>query len=176
MPILKLIKHDITLYCVLFHWCCDEEKETFLSVVSAFIKKRHRKPVLHLQNEALSSPVYRCRMCFMLQAHHSPCVCAVTSRRCNNTFCSCLEEQKSGSHSTLLQCTPKNLRVRSKHFYSENSVSIPSFFIITCVYKRSPGNILGPLIPSIIHIMRKQSCPGTGRSRFSIITVAIILP
>lgn len=152
-------------------------REENISQCHVFLhKKRHRKQMLHLWNEALNSPVYWCGMYFMLCAHHSPCVCAVISKRCDNTFCFCLEEQKSGSHSTLLQRALKSLTVGRRHFYSESGVSVPSFFIITCVYNRSPGKVLGPPIPSIIHIMRNQSCPVTERSGFSIITVAIILP
>jgi len=139
-------------------------------------KKRHRTQMVHLWNETLNSPVYWCRMYFMLCAHHLPCVCAVISKRCNSTFCSFLEEQKRGSHSTLLQHALKSLMAESRHFYSESGVSIPSCFIITYVYNRSPGNVFGPLIPSIICIMKKEACPVTERSELSIITVAIILP
>lgn len=156
-------------------WCREEK----ISQHCVFLhKKRHRKQMLlqNLRNEALNSPDYWCRMYFMLCAHHSLCVCAVISKRCNNTFCSCLEEQKSGSHSTLPQHALKSLTVGSRHFYSESGASIPSFFIITCVCNRSPGNVLGPLTPNIVHIMRKQSCPVIERSGFSIITVATILP
>lgn len=176
MSFFKLIKHDITLSCILFHRCCDEDRKTFISVISVFIKKDIRKKMLYLWNEALSTTVYRYRMYFMLCAHHLPSLCAVISKRCNNTFCSCLEEQKSGPHGTLLQHALKSLTVGSSYFYCGSGVSIPSFFIITCVHNRRPDNELGPLIPCIIHIMRKQACPVTERSGFSIITAEIILP
>lgn len=110
----------------------------------------------------------------MLCAHHLPSLCAVISKRCNNTFCSCLEEQKSGPHGTLLQHPLNSLTGGSSYFYHESGVSIPSFFIITCVHNRRPKKQLGPLIPSIIHIVRKWACPVTERSGFNDITVAII--
>ena len=120
-------------------------------------QKTTRKQMLHLWNKALNSPVYLCRTCFMLYANHSAYVCAVINKRCNSAFCSCLEEQKSGSHSTLLQYALKSLTVGSRHFYSDNGMSIPSSFIITCVCNRSPGNVLGLLIPSIIHTYNKKT-------------------
>lgn len=135
-------------------------------------KKRHKKKRLHLWNKALSSRVHRYRMYFMLCAHHLPSLFAVISKRCNNKFFSCLEEQKSGPHGTLLQHALNSHRGGSSYFYCESSVSIPLFFIITCVHNRRPN---GPLIPSIIHIMRKQACPVTERSGFNNSTVAIIL-
>lgn len=136
-------------------------------------KKRHeKKKKLHLWNEALSSTVYWYRMYFMLCANHFPSLCAVISKRCNNRFCSCLEEQKNGPHGTLLQ-------------HALNSLTVILLMKVVCPFLHSflllvfiTGDLikkLGPYIASIIHIVRKWACPVAERSGFNNITVAIIM-